>query len=128
MAFSSLVRSAQIMLDRGRRVAFAYTVAFYLTGPAIMGLSTSVGGLALGRFILGMGFGSSAVVVPAYVGEMAPPASRGRIVILYEVMTSLGMIAAALADFFFEIRETQLAMDGKKNHEFVYCSGERVCA
>ena len=55
--------------------------------------------LSLGRFVVGLGVGVSAVVVPAYVGEMAPPHKRGAVVITYELMLCLGMIASGVADF-----------------------------
>ena len=40
----------------------------------------------------------SAVVVPAYLGEVAPARLRGRIVEVYEVMLCLGMLSAILID------------------------------
>jgi MFS family permease len=45
-----------------------------------------------------MGIGVSAVVVPAYLGEVAPAFLRGRIVMLYEVLLAFGMLAAIFAD------------------------------
>lgn len=39
----------------------------------------------LGRLLVGLGIGVSAVVVPAYLGEVAPSPARGTIVELYEV-------------------------------------------
>lgn len=49
--------------------------------------------LVLGRFVVGVGIGMSAVVVPAYLGEVAPAKLRGRIVSGYEVST-LAVLAA----------------------------------
>lgn len=54
--------------------------------------------LTIGRFLIGAGIGVSAVVVPAYLGEVAPAALRGRIVEAYEVMLCLGMLSAMLVD------------------------------
>ena len=34
----------------------------------------------MGRFLIGIGIGVSAVVVPTYLGEVAPARQRGRIV------------------------------------------------
>ncbi len=42
-------------------------------------------GLVVGRLLVGVGIGISAVVVPAYLGEVAPAEARGRIVEVYEV-------------------------------------------
>lgn len=55
-------------------------------------------GLTIGRFLIGTGIGVSAVVVPAYLGEVAPAHLRGRIVEVYEVMLCLGMLSAILID------------------------------
>lgn len=45
-----------------------------------------------------MGIGVSAVVVPAYLGEVAPARLRGRIVEAYEVLLCIGMLMAMLID------------------------------
>jgi len=42
-------------------------------------------GLVAGRLLVGIGIGISAVVVPSYLGEVAPAEARGRIVEVYEV-------------------------------------------
>ena len=52
----------------------------------------------VGRLLVGLGIGVSAVVVPAYLGEVAPANLRGRIVEVYEAMLCLGMLAAVLID------------------------------
>ena len=57
-----------------------------------------VRGLIAGRLLIGMGIGISAVVVPAYLGELSPAKVRGRIVEVYEVLLCIGMLAAVLAD------------------------------
>lgn len=42
-------------------------------------------GLVIGRLIVGLGVGASAIVVPAYLAEIAPAAKRGAVVQTYEV-------------------------------------------
>lgn len=54
--------------------------------------------LIAGRVVVGMGIGVNAVVVPAYLGEVAPADTRGRIVMVYELSLALGMLAASAAD------------------------------
>jgi MFS family permease len=39
----------------------------------------------VGRFLVGLGIGASAIVVPAYLAEIAPAAKRGAVVQTYEV-------------------------------------------
>ena len=42
-------------------------------------------GLIVGRLVGGFGIGSCAIVVPAYLGEIAPVKHRGAMVQVYEV-------------------------------------------
>eukprot|EP00891_Asterochloris_glomerata_P006599 jgi/Astpho2/6599/fgenesh1_pm.00101_%23_4_t len=87
-----------MMLYYGRRKTIGIDSLFYMTGPIIMAASWDVTGLVIGRFVLGIGIGISAVVVPTYLGEVAPARLRGRMVELYEVMLCAGMLGALLAD------------------------------
>ena len=87
-----------LMLYYGRRPAIAADSLFFIIGPILMGVAWSVTALIIGRFIVGIGIGISAVVVPAYLGEVAPARARGRVVELYEVMLCLGMLTSALID------------------------------
>lgn len=42
-------------------------------------------GLVVGRLLVGLGVGASAIVVPAYLAEIAPADKRGAVVQAYEV-------------------------------------------
>ena len=96
--FGTFVGGA-LMQDVGRRRAIAWNSVFFLLGPLIMAAASGPAALSLGRFVVGLGVGASAVVVPAYVAEMSPPERRGAVVITYELMLCLGMIASGLVDF-----------------------------
>lgn len=89
---------AALMLFYGRRPAIAIDSIFFIAGPLIMASAWNVAGLIVGRLVVGVGIGISAVVVPSYLGEVAPSKVRGRVVELYEVMLCLGMLSAALMD------------------------------
>jgi MFS family permease len=97
-AVAGTVLGAALMLYYGRRPAIAVDSAFFVAGPLVMAGAWGVSGLVAGRVIVGLGIGVSAVVVPAYLAEVAPARLRGRTVELYELMLCLGMLAAALAD------------------------------
>ena len=88
-----------LMQAYGRKRAIAWNSLFFICGPVVMASASDAAMLSFGRFIIGLGVGVSAVVVPAYVGEMAPPDKRGAVVITYELMLCLGMIASGVADF-----------------------------
>eukprot|EP01025_Chloroclados_australasicus_P020434 TRINITY_DN2152_c0_g2_i5.p1 TRINITY_DN2152_c0_g2~~TRINITY_DN2152_c0_g2_i5.p1 ORF type:complete len:868 (-),score=96.24 TRINITY_DN2152_c0_g2_i5:476-3079(-) len=95
-----------MMLYYGRRKALAINGIFFLIGPIVMAAAPACKGcvalLIIGRFVLGLGIGSSSVVTPAYLGEMSPAAIRGGIVEVYEVMICIGLICASLMDWAFQ--------------------------
>lgn len=86
------------MLYYGRRKSIAIDSVFFLIGPLLMAGAWNVIMLVVGRVIVGLGIGISAVVIPTYLGEMAPAESRGRVVELYEVMLCIGMLSASLVN------------------------------
>ena len=51
------------------------------------------------RFIGGLGVGASSVAAPTYISEIAPAARRGRLVILYQFMIVLGVLAAFISNW-----------------------------
>ncbi|KAG2489392.1 hypothetical protein HYH03_012034 [Edaphochlamys debaryana] len=87
------------MARYGRQRALAANSLAFTMGPLIMALATGPWMLVLGRLIVGLGIGVSAVVSPAYIAELAPAGSRGALVQLYEVMLCVGMLAAPLVDW-----------------------------
>ena len=94
------------MYRYGRLKAIAVDSVFFVVGPVIMAVAQSVAALVLGRFVIGLGVGTSAVVVPAYLGEMAPPSIRGAVIIMYEIMLCIGMMSSTLVDAALQVRPT----------------------
>ncbi len=90
-----------IVMKHGRKPAMVCDVLFFLAGPVVMfGLVgyAHVALLITGRLLLGIGIGVSAVVVPAYLGEVSPAKYRGRVVGAYELMLCMGFLFASLVD------------------------------
>lgn len=92
------------MYRYGRLKAIAVNSIFFIVGPLVMAFAQSVSALVLGRFVIGLGVGTSAVVVPAYLGEMAPPSIRGAVIIMYEIMLCIGMMSSTLVDASMQVR------------------------
>eukprot|EP00890_Picochlorum_soloecismus_P006817 jgi/Picsp_1/960/NSC_04444-R1_sugar inositol transporter len=89
---------AASMLQFGRRFTIIMDAWNFVLGPIVMAVSPNAAGLLIGRLLIGVSIGCSAVVVPAYLAEVAPAKVRGRVVGLYEVMLCVGMLLAALMD------------------------------
>lgn len=60
------------------------------------------------RFVGGLGVGLSSIAAPAYISEIAPPASRGRLVALYQFQIVFGILVAYLSNY---VIATAFALD-----------------
>jgi MFS family permease len=54
------------------------------------------------RFIGGLGIGISSVVAPTYVSEISTPATRGRLVAMYQFNIVFGILVAFLSNYFLK--------------------------
>jgi sugar porter (SP) family MFS transporter len=84
----------------GRKPTVVATAVVAAAGILVSILAPEVWTLVVGRVILGMGVGSASVVVPLYIGEVAPPAVRGRLVSLNQLAITVGILVAGLVDYF----------------------------
>lgn len=57
---------------------------------------------SLFRFIGGVGIGVSSVVAPTYISEISTPASRGRLVAMYQFNIVFGILIAFLSNYFLQ--------------------------
>lgn len=55
-----------------------------------MALAPTVGVLMLGRFLVGLGVGVAAQIVPLYLSEVAPIEIRGKVVSVNNMMITAG--------------------------------------
>lgn len=52
--------------------------------------------IMMGRYVVGVGVGMSAVVVPQYVAELACTSRRGQLTAMFEFVLCFGMLASTL--------------------------------
>ncbi|MFL5771775.1 MAG: sugar porter family MFS transporter, partial [Flavisolibacter sp.] len=57
---------------------------------------------SLFRFIGGLGIGVSSVAAPTYISEISTPATRGRLVALYQFNIVFGILVAYLSNYFLQ--------------------------
>ncbi|KAJ6451493.1 general substrate transporter [Mycena vitilis] len=77
----------------GRRFALILASLFFTLGAGLHLAPNADRGLAplyVGRVIAGLGVGAVSLTVPIYIAEISPPAIRGRLVGLYEMMLQIG--------------------------------------
>lgn len=99
MAIGAVLAGA--LADRfGRKRMFMATLALYSLATGLCGLAWSFESLLLFRFLVGFGLGGQLPVAVTLVTEYAPPAMRGRFIVLLESFWGVGWLLAALISYF----------------------------
>ncbi|KAJ7285303.1 quinate permease [Mycena rebaudengoi] len=92
-AFFGALLSFPLCERWGRRISLMLAAAFFTVGAALHLVPNAERGLAalyVGRVIAGLGVGAVSLTVPIYIAELSPPAIRGRLVGLYEMLLQIG--------------------------------------
>ncbi|KAI5458695.1 general substrate transporter [Mariannaea sp. PMI_226] len=95
---------AGLPADRfGRKLGIYIGCVLFLIGSVIQASSFSLVQMAIGRFVVGLGVGSAAMIVPLYIGELAPAKYRGRMIAFDNLSVTFGQLVsyalgAALTD------------------------------
>lgn len=84
---------------RGRISSLSATVTVFSTAAFFCSLSWSYWALFMFRFIQGFGLGGEVPVAATYINELAKAEGRGKFVLLYEMIFSVGLVLAALLGF-----------------------------
>ncbi len=76
----------------GRRSTIIMGCFIFVVGVIISIASTSIGVLAAGRFIAGLGVGFESAIVILYMSEVAPKKVRGALVAGYQFCITIGIL------------------------------------
>lgn len=88
------------LADRyGRRTMTLVAAAIFVIGAVSSGLAPNVGFLIGSRVVLGVAVGSSTVLVPSYIAEIAPPDIRGTLSALFQLAITIGIVVAYLVNY-----------------------------
>ena len=87
-------------LDRfGRKQTLVWIGVLYALSAIGSALAWDPTSFMIFRLIGGLGVGASSVAAPAYIAEIAPRESRGRLVALFQTMIVLGILIAFLSNY-----------------------------
>lgn len=90
--------SGQITDRLGRKKVVLGTAVIFIAGTVWAAMASGVSGLATGRFILGIAIGVASFCVPLYISEVSPPAMRGALVSLNQLMITIGILVSYFVD------------------------------
>ncbi|ORY00052.1 monosaccharide transporter [Basidiobolus meristosporus CBS 931.73] len=76
----------------GRRLAMIGNNFFFVLGGLLMGMSINPGMWICGRFLIGFACGHGAVILPTYIGEVAPIKTRGTFGTCNQFNTVIGIL------------------------------------
>ncbi|CAI5734278.1 unnamed protein product [Hyaloperonospora brassicae] len=96
----------------GRKKALLVDSFLFIIAGAIMALAVNIYALILGRFLVGFASGTVSVVVPLYLGELAPPNLRGALGTGYQLFMVIGVLVAGLLAFSFSGESYGLTQPG----------------
>ncbi len=101
------------LADRlGRKKVLLLSSLFFIAGAVLLYLASDYKMVLLGRAVSGLGVGLASVATPLYLAEIAPPHYRGRFVALFQLMITLGILAAYLLSLALAEAEAWRAMFG----------------
>ncbi len=83
----------------GRKKTLLWVGVFYTVSAVGSALANDPITFALFRFIGGLGVGTSTIAAPAYISEIAPAKSRGRLLGLYQFSLVLGILLAFISNY-----------------------------
>ncbi|KAF4552865.1 Myo-inositol transporter-like protein [Elsinoe fawcettii] len=87
--------AAGLTADRFGRKGGIYVGCFLFTvGALIQAVSYSFAQMVVGRFIVGLGVGSAAMIAPLYIAEIAPTKYRGRMIGLNNMSITGGQVVS----------------------------------
>ncbi|CAM1508747.1 Fc.00g055950.m01.CDS01 [Cosmosporella sp. VM-42] len=89
----------------GRKISIYCGCAVFIIGSILQAAAFSVVQMTVGRFVVGLGVGSAAMVVPLYISEIAPAKHRGRMIAMETCNITGGQfVAYCIGAAFAELR------------------------
>jgi sugar porter (SP) family MFS transporter len=88
------VVAARIADALGRRRALILVAVLFIAGTALAVVAPTYAVLLGARGVTGVAVGAVSSTAPLYLSEIAPPAERGRLVTLNQLMVTLGIVVA----------------------------------
>ncbi|RSL59381.1 hypothetical protein CEP54_007297 [Fusarium duplospermum] len=78
----------------GRKLGIYIGCVLFLIGSIIQAVAFNLAAMTAGRLIVGLGVGSAAMIIPLYIGELAPAKYRGRMIAFDNLSVTLGQLVS----------------------------------
>ncbi|WP_410013577.1 sugar porter family MFS transporter [Sodalis sp. C49] len=95
------VGSGWLSAKLGRKYSLLIGALLFVIGSLCSAFSPNVELLVVARIILGLAVGVASYTAPLYLSEIAPEKIRGSMISMYQLMITIGILAAYLSDTAF---------------------------
>lgn len=85
----------------GRRKVILASAVIFAIGALWSGFALNIYQLIASRLFLGLAIGISSFAVPLYIAEISPAHLRGRLVSIFQLMITIGVLVSYLSDLYF---------------------------
>ncbi len=85
----------------GRKKTILSAALIFVIGAAWSGWAPSPESLIIARLFIGLAIGISSFSVPLYIAEISPSHIRGRLVSLFQLLITIGILVSYLSDLAF---------------------------
>ena len=85
----------------GRRRSIILSSILFTIGTAVIVGAINVDMVVLGRLILGLSVGLSAMIVPMYLSELSPARIRGSLIFVFQLAITIGILFSYLVNYYF---------------------------
>ncbi|KAL1615353.1 hypothetical protein SLS56_011855 [Neofusicoccum ribis] len=86
----------------GRKFGIYLGCVLFIAGAIIQAAAYNLAQMSAGRFIVGLGVGSAAMIIPLYIGELAPARYRGRMIAFDNMSVTFGQLISYAIGAAFE--------------------------
>jgi sugar porter (SP) family MFS transporter len=100
-AMIGALSSGRIADRFGRRIAIIVAAAVFTVGAIFAAVAPDAPALVAARVVLGLGVGLASALVPVFIAEVAPPAARGRLVAVNQLLITIGIVVAYAIGYAF---------------------------
>jgi len=95
------VCAGRLSFSFGRKKTLVLGACLFVAGSILCALATSVTILICARVVLGLAIGLATFTAPLYISEVADQARRGSLISTYQLMITIGILAAFVSDALF---------------------------
>lgn len=85
----------------GRRRSIIISALLFVIGTLLAACAIQLAMVIIGRLIMGFAVGLSAMIVPMYLSEVAPPKIRGMTVFIFQLAITIGIMLAFIINYIY---------------------------